>query len=145
MKLRLREIPRSWTNKRSWTLVLLGIALVATARTLVPGPDGATLPGVWLPSCPLKTLAGLPCPLCGLTTAVAWLARGDLAEAVRNHVLSPFVGIAVVAGIVYGFFVRIVAARSVAWNLDPVTARNLKIAAAMLLLIAWILNLTKSC
>ena len=103
------------------------------------------MPGVWLPSCPLKTLAGLPCPLCGLTTAVAWLARGDLGEAVRNHVLSPFVGIAVVAGIVYGFFVRIVAARSVAWDLEPVTVRNLKIVTGVALLVAWMLNLNKSC
>jgi hypothetical protein len=43
--------------------------------------------GLWLP-CPLRTLTGIPCPLCGMTTAATALASGDLGAAVAAN---PFV------------------------------------------------------
>ncbi len=38
--------------------------------------------------CPLRTVTGIPCPLCGMTTASLALARGDLGAAVSAN---PFV------------------------------------------------------
>lgn len=41
--------------------------------------------------CVLRLLFGLPCPACGLTRASGWLARGELAHALRLHPLVPLV------------------------------------------------------
>jgi hypothetical protein len=43
--------------------------------------------GLWLP-CPLRALTGIPCPLCGTTTAATALASGDLGAALAAN---PFV------------------------------------------------------
>jgi hypothetical protein len=40
--------------------------------------------GLWVP-CPLRTLTGIPCPLCGMTTAATGLASGDLGAAVAAN------------------------------------------------------------
>jgi hypothetical protein len=40
--------------------------------------------GLWLP-CPLRTLTGVPCPLCGMTTAATGLASGDLGAALAAN------------------------------------------------------------
>jgi Protein of unknown function (DUF2752) len=42
--------------------------------------------GLWLP-CPLRTLTGIPCPLCGMTTAATGLASGDLGRALAANPL----------------------------------------------------------
>ena len=39
--------------------------------------------------CGFLWLTGRPCPFCGLTRALAWLLRGDLALALSLHPLSP--------------------------------------------------------
>ncbi len=41
-----------------------------------------------VPPCPLRWLTGVPCPLCGMTTAAVGLARGDLGAALSAN---PFV------------------------------------------------------
>jgi hypothetical protein len=60
----------------------LGAAGVAVAYQAALGGEG-----LWLP-CPLRTLTGIPCPLCGMTTAATGLASGDLGAAVAAN---PFV------------------------------------------------------
>jgi hypothetical protein len=57
-------------------LVAFGFALASSALDL----------GVL---CPLRRLTGLPCPLCGLTTGIAALARGDVVGAVHANPLAP--------------------------------------------------------
>jgi hypothetical protein len=59
-------------------LVAVGVSqLVLTAAGLV----------VW--SCPVKSALGIPCPGCGLSTAVALLVQGDFYDAVRIHAAAP--------------------------------------------------------
>jgi hypothetical protein len=41
------------------------------------------------PLCPLRRTTGVPCPLCGMTTGVTALARGDLVGAVAANPLAP--------------------------------------------------------
>jgi uncharacterized protein DUF2752 len=54
---------------------MLGIAAV---RPIVPFE--------FVPPCPLRTMTGIPCPLCGMTRGVTALVHGDLGHAV---VLNP--------------------------------------------------------
>jgi hypothetical protein len=60
----------------------LGAAGAAGAYQVALGGEG-----LWLP-CPLRTLTGIPCPLCGMTTAATGLASGDLGAAMAAN---PFV------------------------------------------------------
>jgi hypothetical protein len=39
------------------------------------------------PPCPLRTLTGVPCPLCGMTTAAGRLASGDVHDALSANPL----------------------------------------------------------
>ena len=49
---------------------MLGIAAV---RPLIPVE--------FVPPCPLKTVTGIPCPMCGMTRGVTSLVHGDFAHA----------------------------------------------------------------
>jgi hypothetical protein len=49
---------------------MLGIAAV---RPLIPFE--------FVPPCPLKTVTGIPCPMCGMTRGVTSLVHGDFAHA----------------------------------------------------------------
>ena len=55
-------------------VVMLG---AATVLPMVPGHPG-------LP-CPLRTLTGIPCPLCGMTRSVTATVHGRLAEALAMN------------------------------------------------------------
>jgi hypothetical protein len=65
----------------------LGVAGLGAAGAAVAYQATLGGQGLWLP-CPLRTLTGIPCPLCGMTTAATGLAAGDLGAAVAAN---PFV------------------------------------------------------
>ena len=78
--------------------VLLGgfglIALLATARWLTPDARGlGTHEQLGLPPCGFYLWYGLPCPSCGMTTSWAWLARGEIFQAVRQHFGGALLGV----------------------------------------------------
>jgi hypothetical protein len=54
---------------------VVGAAMLAVAavRPLVPFE--------FVPPCPLRTLTGIPCPMCGMTRGVTALVHGDFARA----------------------------------------------------------------
>lgn len=67
----------------TWPLAYALIALLGLAigRSLSPDPRGfGTHESLGLPPCTFRYLTGLPCPGCGMTTAVAHAAHGDLTE-----------------------------------------------------------------
>lgn len=65
----------------------VGAAVVlAVAFRLAPAPSGlGTHQGLGLPPCAFLAATGIPCPSCGLTTAFAALAHGDLGLAARAN------------------------------------------------------------
>jgi hypothetical protein len=76
----------AWRDLRVASLVG-GAAVVASTW----GPEL----GVW---CPLRRLTGVPCPMCGTTTAAAELLRGDVVGAVlANPVIVAVVATAALA------------------------------------------------
>jgi hypothetical protein len=90
----------------------LGIAGLSAAGAAVAYQAVSGGEGLWLP-CPLRALTGVPCPLCGMTTAATGLAAGDLGAAVAAN---PFV--LLLAGFTL-VMVVLMAARAVGWVAAP--------------------------
>lgn len=82
-----------WQSRRDEWLVLAAFgAGLAVSRLVSPvKPDAPlTFHGCELPSvCLIRRLTGRPCLSCGLTRGVAYLARGNLRDALRANPLSP--------------------------------------------------------
>lgn len=78
-------------HTRGHWLVLAGAALSLAALVLlgawfVPAPEGhGTHTQLGLPPCLTMRAFGVPCPGCGVTTAAAWAARGEFAQALRTQ------------------------------------------------------------
>ena len=91
-------------RRRSPVLGLINIPL-APMRWLVLGCVGLAVFGLVLPfspipPCPLRTMTGVPCPLCGMTRSARSLMRLDLGASVRFQpfgVVACFVGIVILA------------------------------------------------
>jgi hypothetical protein len=70
--------------------------LVGVGAALWPVVTGHT--GVGLP-CPLRTLTGVPCPVCGMTTAAVALVRGQVGAAFSaNPMIFGLAALAVAVG-----------------------------------------------
>lgn len=81
-------MPRS-TQRVLWGLILAcACAVLALSRWLSPHPAGiGTHEQLGLPPCGFYAWLGLPCPACGLTTAFAHLARGELMASIAAQPL----------------------------------------------------------
>jgi Protein of unknown function (DUF2752) len=87
------------------------VGLVAAAASFVYSPLSRAT-GLGLP-CPLRTLTGVPCPACGMTTAATRLAAGDLHAALAAN---PFV--LVLAGLTV-VMAALLALRQLGWVGPP--------------------------
>jgi hypothetical protein len=67
------------------------LAMLAAAATLPLLPGHAGLP------CPLRTLTGVPCPLCGMTTSVEATVHGHFLVGLRANPAGPFLMLAALA------------------------------------------------
>ena len=77
----------SLLQKRRIALILL---CAATLQILL---ISAGLQG-W--QCPIHSTLGIPCPGCGLSTAMALLIKGDLQSAIHTHAFAPVFLLAIV-------------------------------------------------
>jgi len=78
--------PRSAATARPLELDLTD-ARGAAIAVLGAGPILALLPGHAGLPCPLRTLTGVPCPLCGSTTSVEDAFRGHIVGAIQANPL----------------------------------------------------------
>ncbi len=136
-----RRIPDPLRNSRTWMLLVGVVTLGALACVVEPSPGGANLRGLRLPPCPLKFFTGIPCPFCGLTTATAWLARGNLPAAWHSNVLSPFIALTVLITGIYALACRLVAGRTIHLDLDSSVRRSLWIVVVSAVALSWARNL----
>jgi len=68
---------------------VLSALLVLVART-TPSADYTGTHQQWgFPPCSMRVLFGIPCPGCGVTTGLAWMARGRLLDACLANLLAP--------------------------------------------------------
>lgn len=89
LRARHRRMPHATNSRFAWAaLGLTALASLLIARALTPDPHGhGTHIQLGLPPCAFLAWTGLPCPLCGLTTSFAYMARGSLTSAVMSHPL----------------------------------------------------------
>ncbi|MFQ6088260.1 MAG: DUF2752 domain-containing protein [Candidatus Methanofastidiosia archaeon] len=67
-------------------VILLSLGVLTIARVLEPNPS---MIGTFPIPCLFNYLTGIPGPLCGLTTSFAYMARLDLSNAFKAHLLGP--------------------------------------------------------
>lgn len=70
------------------------LAMLGAGATLPLLPGHAGLP------CPLRTLTGVPCPICGMTTSVEATVHGHLLSALQANPAGPLAVLAAVALVV---------------------------------------------
>lgn len=71
-------------------MLLAVVAVLALALVLEPSPEGVGTHQQLLPMpCGFRLITGLPCPMCGMTTAFAHMARWQVGAAFEAHVLGP--------------------------------------------------------
>ncbi len=81
-----------WSEARLGALrtILGAAAVLVAARLLTPDPTGyGTHEQMFLLPCIFRWVTGLSCPFCGMTTAFALMARGEVAAAFGIHALGP--------------------------------------------------------
>jgi hypothetical protein len=83
-----------WWVRGALLLIVAGLVAVFTIAILLNpyNPDGTprtmgthTGPPLNLPDCTFKTVTGLPCPSCGMTTSFSLLLHGDPLNSLRAN------------------------------------------------------------
>ena len=91
---------------RLWSLLILGIGggMLGLGVWMTPSPHGlgTHAANLYLPPCGLYATTGIPCPTCGCTTAVTWLAHGHLLQAFYVQPFGAVVGIVALAAAMLG-------------------------------------------
>jgi Protein of unknown function (DUF2752) len=118
MALALRESLADTTRVDVKALRTFGAGMLAVAAVR------PLLPVEVVPPCPLRTLTGVPCPLCGMTRGVTAAVHGQIGHALF---LNPGSVAAVILAIVALF----------AWRTQRVTVRVWMIVAVLGLLWSW--------
>jgi hypothetical protein len=71
-------------------VLVLAAGVLIVAQILQPAAEGyGTHEQLFIIPCAFRWITGLPCPMCGMTTAFALMARGEVLAALSAHVLGP--------------------------------------------------------
>ncbi len=133
-------------SKEHW-IVLVG-AFVALVLFIVLGfvvqPDArgfGTHEQLGLPSCKLMDWTGVPCPGCGVTTSVAFAARGHVFDALRTQPFGLVVALTIVALPVWALALHF-SGQDLYRALQSRATAKIGIVLAVLLALGWIYKLT---
>src|SRR5690606_7505328 len=123
-------------------LFLLTSTVLLLARALVPSPSGfGTHTQLGLPPCAFRAIFDLPCPTCGMTTAFAHMARGELARGFRAHALGSVLFVLTGLGAALsGYFTF--SGAPVCDTLARVSAGRVALALASAVLVHWLARVT---
>ncbi|MEU4421470.1 DUF2752 domain-containing protein [Actinoplanes sp. NPDC024001] len=110
------------------------VAVAAVAWPAVSARTGAALP------CPLRTLTGVPCPACGLTTAAVAFVRGEFGAAFHaNPLIFGLAGLTVASGVLVALRAGGVLGGPRPWS--PERRRRVGWLAAVLATASWLFQL----
>jgi hypothetical protein len=119
------------------TVLTLCAGAIVVAACLTPAPDGyGTHTRLHLPPCAFREVTGLPCPSCGLTTSMAYMARFQFGKA---FFANPFgcAGFPVVVFIgILGAF-SLVSGASFSRNMERFFGLKVLYCLALLLILSW--------
>jgi len=87
--------------------VLLGVVVIVFVLYFLPPSSNGygTHQKLFLPPCFFRKLTGLPCPFCGATTAMAWVAKGKWLTALHVHLVGTLVFVFLLFQVVYRIWV----------------------------------------
>jgi hypothetical protein len=142
--MRLRKIDNPWKNARSWAYLLGGVIYWSAALGILRAPDGTLQSRILLVPCPLKSLTGIPCPFCGLTSGSVWFAHGQWLEAWRSNLLSPIFMMSAALAASYTLILRVFAGCALDMELESRTRFFLWSIFGILILVSWLTNIWRS-
>ena len=136
------------TPLRSATCGLLavwGLCLTVgfgVAASLEPDPRGfGTHQRLGLPPCTIRTLFGIPCPGCGMTTCFANFVRGRFLQAAQANTAGVLLAAVCAVGVPWSL-ASAVAGRALFLRQPERVAAALVISIASIALIEWVIRLT---
>lgn len=126
-------------RRRAATVVFVGCAvLLAVATYLNPASAGhGTHEQLGLPPCGWVTGFGIPCPTCGMTTAFASAADGDLLTSLRTQPMGCLLALATAAATIVSAYVMATGS-AVGGHLLRLVTPRVGWGIAALVLAAWI-------
>ena len=97
------------TQRRLTLLLGAGIVVVfGIAGWLTPDPRGfGTHQQLGMPPCTFRTLTGVNCPHCGLTTSFSWFVRGEFNNSMKANPAGLILASAGVAVLIWSMVVSI--------------------------------------
>jgi Protein of unknown function (DUF2752) len=117
------------------TMAGLGAGLIGSVYPMIMAHTG--LPGL---ACPLRTLTGVPCPFCGLTTATVALVHGQWATAASTSPLAYLVA-ALVVGTTPVLAARVAGLASPPHPWSAVARRRTRSVVLVVVAMSWIFQL----
>jgi hypothetical protein len=115
--------------------VLIGLLVIA--RVLTPSPaDLGTHQQLGLPPCTFRVLFGLPCPTCGMTTAWAYLVRGEALAALHANCGGMLLALLAVLAVPWSL-VSALRGRWTGWTPDGTTTAWISTTLLILILLQW--------
>ncbi len=141
----MHQAPRGLTPRcgfpshvASLAVCVAGGLLLAVAWHLEPNPAGfGTHRQLGLPACGFIRTAAFPCATCGMTTAFAFAARGDLVAALIAQPVGALLALAVAAAVLVSGYALVVGVSLAPLALALWRPRPLLIMAG-LVLVAWV-------
>ncbi|UCD75968.1 MAG: DUF2752 domain-containing protein [Phycisphaerales bacterium] len=130
--------PRRKRRILGLVIALCAAGILTVAVVLEPAPEGlGTHSRVGLPECGWIVMFGIPCPTCGMTTAFAHAANGDIVASLCAQPFGGLLAIGVAIALIVGGYVAFTGSR-VAGVLGRLWGSRTAWLLGALLLLSWV-------